>query len=246
MHLPSILCVYLRGFPFLISLGQFRPCLQSCFGFFFMRRSSVVLLVAALACSVRGVFGEQSQLWTAVEAGDVKVLRARLAHDDVNAVRPDGTGQTPLMFAWCVQYRRVCCVEMFRWCYPVRPCFVAFSLRGLVDVVDVLLQDEHVDRSIGEKDGYTCAHGVGFQGRAALVPVLHRHGVDLSEPHRDGYTPLHRACWGRELRHSDTVQAFLDAGVPPLQTSADGMTCEEMTRNKHTRRAVRAAMNSEL
>ena len=28
----------------------------------------------------------------------------------------------------------------------------------------------------------------------------------------DGYTPLHRACWGQEQRHVDTVRVLITAG----------------------------------
>ena len=36
------------------------------------------------------------------------------------------------------------------------------------------------------------------------------------------YTPLHRACWGNEPKHTDTVRALLDAGVPYNQLTPQG------------------------
>ncbi len=47
----------------------------------------------------------------------------------------------------------------------------------------------------------------------------------------DGYTPLHRACWGPEPGHTATVQALLDAGVDPREASFDGQTPLSMTEN---------------
>merc|ERR1711964_276373 len=63
----------------------------------------------------------------------------------------------------------------------------------------------NADATIGEKDGYTPFHGAGFQGRAEVAKHLLAHRLDPSDRHRDGSTPLHRACWGQELRHTDMV-----------------------------------------
>ena len=37
--------------------------------------------------------------------------------------------------------------------------------------------------------------------------------MDVNDKHSDGNTPLHRACWGREQRHTDTVLAMLELGA---------------------------------
>ena len=60
------------------------------------------------------------------------------------------------------------------------------------------------DSSIPEKDGYTPMHGAGFQGRAEIAKILIDHGLDKSDRHGDGYTPMLRACWGKEARHTQT------------------------------------------
>lgn len=39
---------------------------------------------------------------------------------------------------------------------------------------------------------------------------------------QDGFTPIHRACWGSEQRHADTVRVFLKAGVPYDEPSDEG------------------------
>jgi ankyrin repeat protein len=77
-------------------------------------------------------------------------------------------------------------------------------------------------------------HGAGFQGRAKIAKLLIEHGIPMSDMHSDGYTPLHRACWGKEKRHTSTVKALLNAGVDPNEKSRDGKICSEMTQNKAT------------
>ena len=50
-------------------------------------------------------------------------------------------------------------------------------------------------------------HGAGFQGRAEIAKILMKNGVDIhGTTHTDGYLPFHRACWGRELIHAETVR----------------------------------------
>lgn len=143
----------------------------------------------------------------AVESNRGKYVKAAIAAGaDVNEI--GAGGQTPLMHA---------------------------VLAGKEKAVKALLA-AGADTSIGEKDGYTPMHGAAFQGRAAIAKMLIKHGLNPSDMHTDGYTPLHRACWGREARHTDTVWAFLDAGVPPDEPSADGKRPIEMaTNNDNTR-----------
>ena len=65
---------------------------------------------------------------------------------------------------------------------------------------------------------------------------------------------MHRACWGSSSRHTDTVRAFLEAGVPWDYPSVDtkgkssmksrgasGQTPMEMCRNDATKALVSAA-----
>jgi ankyrin repeat protein len=111
---------------------------------------------------------------------------------------------------------------------------MAAVLSGQDGVVGVLLKyGAAVD--IGERDGYTPAHGAGFQGRAKIMEILNKHdGVDVMRDfHSDGYAPLHRSCWGNEQRHADTVQYLLEIGVDPT-LEGNGKTCAEMTRNPAT------------
>ena len=50
-----------------------------------------------------------------------------------------------------------------------------------------------------------------------MVPILMAHKAQPMDPleyHNDGFIGMHRACWGGDKRHTDTVEAFLVAGVP--------------------------------
>ena len=90
--------------------------------------------------------------------------------------------------------------------------------------------------------GYTPFHGVGFQGRHDLVDVLVAHGLDPSDRHADGYTPIHRACWGREERHTKTVSALIAAGVSPRQRASNGKRPLDMTSNEGTVKVLKKAI----
>ena len=66
------------------------------------------------------------------------------------------------------------------------------------------------------------------------------HGVPIHDFHSDGFLPFHRACWGIESRHTDTVETFLNHGVDANVKSKDGKTCLDMTSNKETKKLIRA------
>ena len=87
-------------------------------------------------------------------------------------------------------------------------------LMGKATAVDTLLE-LGADPHVGENDGYTCLHGIGFQGRAEVATrVLTKYKDVLPNTmHADGFFPIHRAAWGKERRHTDTVAAFLAAGA---------------------------------
>ena len=74
------------------------------------------------------------------------------------------------------------------------------------------------------------------------MPILAEHGLDLSDLHDDGFAPLHRACWGTTPRHTATVVALLEAGVPPDQPSKDGRRPLEHAQASATRDVLEAAL----
>ena len=86
-------------------------------------------------------------------------------------------------------------------------------LHGRAKMVKFFLENG-ADVNIGERDGYTPMHGAGFQGRKEIAELLLKHGVGLRDKHADGYEPAIRSCWGPESRHTETVEWFLDNGVP--------------------------------
>jgi ankyrin repeat protein len=136
---------------------------------------------------------------------------ALIAGADINAI-DHGSGQTPIMAA---------------------------TLRGNPAIVKYLLH-EKADLTIGERDGYTPAHGAGFQGRAGIMKLLNEHGVDvLGDMHTDGYYPFHRACWGAHERHTETVRYLLTVGVDVNLVGKSRKTCMEMTRNLETKKVLR-------
>ena len=73
---------------------------------------------------------------------------------------------------------------------------------------------------------------------------------NISDRHSDGSTGLHRACWGKEPRHTETVKKFIELGVSPLEADKNGKTCIDMTSNSATwsfiKKATEAYQNSEL
>ena len=111
-------------------------------------------------------------------------------------------------------------------------------LRGRTDMVRLLLAEDAVDVTIGEMQGYTVMHGAGFQGRAEILRLLleDKRNIDPRHIHSDGFSPLHRACWGNEVRHAETVKVFVEeAGVPWDFKSKKGTTCLDVTGNSATR-----------
>ena len=56
-----------------------------------------------------------------------------------------------------------------------------------------------------------------------------------------GYAPIHRACWGREKRHADTVAVFLKNGVDVNLLTKQGATPLELTSNHATKDVLLAA-----
>lgn len=90
-------------------------------------------------------------------------------------------------------------------------------LTGKTTEIVSLLLDHGADVTIGEYMGYTPIHGAGFQGRAELAKLLvQKANMNVMDRHKDdGFTPLHRACWGSQPRHTETVKVLLELGADP-------------------------------
>jgi hypothetical protein len=145
-------------------------------------------------------------LWMASSTGDLDGVNTWLETTSTEKLNERGSGgQTPLMAA---------------------------CLAGHADVVMALLE-AGADPSVGEQQKYTCLHGAGFQGRASVIRAIHASrfaGVVPNAPHEDdGFAPIHRAAWGREPRHAEALQAFLDIGVPhDLAAASTGETPRDL------------------
>lgn len=174
----------------------------------------VLLIGAFLFSQTSADDASDGRLLDAAMNNRVEDARRELDENGANInVRDAASGQTPLMGA---------------------------VLRGNTEIVAFLL-NVGADVTIGEKDGFTPAHGAGFQGRADIMKLLKEHGIDVvGDTHTDGYTPLHRACWGREQRHADTVEYLVkDAGADPKLAATNGRTCADMTSNPATMQVLR-------
>ena len=58
--------------------------------------------------------------------------------------------------------------------------------------------------------------------------MLLEHGLSADMQHRDGFAPMHRSCWGRDTRHAQTVDMFLEHGVDVNLVAVDSKTCADM------------------
>lgn len=84
------------------------------------------------------------------------------------------------------------------------------------------------------------------QGRAEIATLLLAHGLDPMDRHSDGFIGMHRACWGREQRHTDTVQAFLEGGVKPDAMATNGQKPIEMAGgNPATKKLLEAWLSKD-
>ena len=102
-----------------------------------------------------------------------------------------------------------------------QPALVAAALRGHAGVVRVLLE-AGADPTVAEKDGFTVWHAAAFQGRAKVLVVLDElsvPGYGLSEV--DGFSPLHRAAWGRRPGHVNAVRYLIGPGGRDCQIVAE-------------------------
>ena len=182
----------------------------------------LVCFSIVIVCLVQESAGDViDDVFEAVRKNDVTKMKDILeinrdTLEDFINIRDKSSGQTPLMMS---------------------------VLMGRVDLVRLLLAENVVDVTVGEKDGYTPFHGAGFQGRAEITKLLLKDDrkINPNQIHNDGFYPMHRACWGLEKRHTDTVAAFIESGkvVWDLKTSK-GKTCMDITSNSGTKKWLKS------
>ena len=140
--------------------------------------------------------GVDADLAAAVENEDIDaVVEALDAGANIDKYFDvSGEGQTPMMYA---------------------------SISGYTEIANVLL-DRGADLTIGmESSGFTPIHGAAYAGQPDVVKLLLDHGVDALHRHKDGFIPMHRACWGSTPVHTESVLAFLEHGVDVMTTALD-------------------------
>ena len=173
----------------------------------FQRYITFAVVTVAVVLQLATVVERHSKVFEGVQIDDADYIMSALEKDPdlLNAIGVGG--QTPLIHA---------------------------VLTGKTTAVQTLLE-AGADTTLTEKDGYNLFHAAGFQGRAEILEILltsDKVKLDPMEKHADGYYPIHRACWGSQPRHTETLKVFLDHGISPTLASTDGKTCAEMTRNE--------------
>ena len=167
---------------------------------------------------------KSNEVFQAIKSDDTAALKRILKDPNLSSFinqKDEESGQTPVMMS---------------------------VLRGRTEMVRLLLAEEEVDVTIGEMRGYTVMHGAGFQGRAEILRLLlkDKRKIDPGHFHSDGFSPLHRACWGNEPRHTETVKVFVEeAGVPWNLKSKKGTTCYDVTGNSDTRNFLKKMKKQE-
>ena len=150
-----------------------------------------------------------SEIFQAMEAGDVERVRA-LALADPGATVAKGTdGLSPVMWA---RYRdRFDLLDALLSVEPELDVFEAAAVGRAERLVEVLEADPALIGS-WSPDGFTPLHLAVFFGHDAAARVLLERGADLSAVSRNGMAvrPLHSAAAGR---HRGVVEALLDAGA---------------------------------
>jgi len=168
-------------------------------------------------------------IFEAVQADDSDLITAILEADPTLLEALGPGGQTPLLHA---------------------------VLTGQRQAVETLMALK-ANMFATEQDGYDVWHAAAFQGRAVILRLLlaegrtldHDHDAPdadaaaaapfldpINDVHKDGFYPIHRACWGREQRHTDTVAVFLllKGGILKDLPAENGQTCYDMTPNPAT------------
>merc|ERR1712228_623266 len=105
---------------------------------------------------------------------------------------------------------------------------MAATIEDSAKAVKALL-DARADTSIPDRHGYSLFQTAGVKGSALVALILKDHGLDPFEQNKDGLTALHRACWGMQDRHKDTVRVLLNMGFDPSLKARNKMDCLQMT-----------------
>ena len=160
------------------------------------------------------------ELFAAIEAGDVGLVRSMLDDDPSLAIARDPEGVSALMRARYAFDRGL--IEALQPRVTQMDLFEAASAGDLDRLVELLAYDPaSVDAR--SADGFTALHFAAFFGRPEAARLLVNHAADV-DAHGAGWmtgTPLHSAASGS---HAEVVGVLLEAGADPNTRQSGGWT----------------------
>lgn len=96
------------------------------------------------------------------------------------------------------------------------PLFFAL-MKCRTKAIEFLLFDPAAGASIHTTNdqGFDALDAASFSGCADGTKMVLKAGANLNKVHADGFKPLHRAIWGNDRTHTETVKVLLEAGASP-------------------------------
>jgi ankyrin repeat protein len=159
------------------------------------------------------------ELFEAIQARDVKRVKAILRKDPGLAKAKDPQGNSALLLAAYVGAPEI--ADALTGAGAPMTVFEAAAL-GRADTVRDLLTITPALLHAHAHDGWTLLHLAAFFGHSALARMLLDRGADVGAVSRNAManTPLHSAVAGRRL---ETARLLLDRGADP-NVPAQGLT----------------------
>jgi len=160
------------------------------------------------------------ELFAAIGAGDVVLVRAMLEDDPSLSTARDPEGVSALMRARYTFDRGL--IEALQSCATQTDLFEAASA-GDLDRLTELLAYDPASVDTHSADGFTALHFAAFFGRAEAARLLVNHAADV-DAHGTGWmtgTPLHSAASGS---HAEVAGVLLEAGADPNARQSGGWT----------------------
>ncbi|KAF4745622.1 hypothetical protein FOZ62_003038 [Perkinsus olseni] len=125
-------------------------------------------------------------------------------------------------------------------------CVFRAAGQGQMETLEWLMR-RGANATTRSRSGYSALDAAARNGHFQVVSFLiTQAGFDPNQLHEiDGYSSLHRACWGKTDHHQLTVRTMVkDYGGDPLALSRNGYHCYQMTPNKKTREWIRKWLRS--
>lgn len=162
----------------------------------------------------------QSEVISAVQAGDIEKIRSLLQSDGSLASAKDERGVSALMHAY---YRgRKDIAEVILNSRSDLDIFEA-TAAGRADTVSSILDRDPAQAKSWSRDGFTALHFASFFGQEAIARELIRRGADVGPAAMNPMevTPLHSAA----ASHSTAiVRLLLESGAPANAKQHGGWT----------------------